>query len=285
MLGHVAARDDLLFVDSCGMWSTSPYNFCSFRCSYCSMEAQGKSRPKLSAADFEAAVRQKIGTLRPGEVVGIGTTADAYPPIEAEHGLTRRLITLLTEAKVRFGIVTKGTLVLRDIDLLAGNPHCTGVMVSVSTHDAESVRRFEPGAPSYEERRELVYRLKRLGAPVSVSAAPFIPGITDPQRIVDDFRPHVMVTFGALDLVLHTQAIRPHFGLPVVPSAARTFPNTTQDEINREYLFAAQQHMSHCVRFQWPPRTSPNGQPFLMLNRRKIEELLAEQSEPEKCAV
>ena len=218
----------------CGVWAISPYAKCSFRCVYCNAEAQGDSLPD---SRFKDRVLSGLADLADGAIVGIGVTSDAYPPVEHEHRLTRWLIETLTAAHVKFRIITKGTLVLRDLDLLVDNPCLTDVTVSISTHDADLVRRYEPGAPSYEDRLATAFSLADAGIRVVVGAAPWIPDVTDAARIVSDVGGRTLIVFSAIDLGDRAEYYRQQVGLRTVASAQRAFgKQLTQSGINLAYL-------------------------------------------------
>jgi hypothetical protein len=230
MLGQLAG-DGGVFWNVFGTWQMSPYRHCSIGCVYCNVDAPGASRPVLPEGELLAAVREKIREIPTGGFLGVGAPADPYPPEERALGLTRRLIALLTEEHTDFVLLTRSPLVLRDLDLLAGNPRCKVVDLSVSTSNDEQIARLEPGASTYAERRDAILALAAAGVPTIVAASPWIPDVSVAARILEDFAGKVPVIFRALDL----GEGRP--GASV--RAARFFAGLTQRDVNRAYLAAA----------------------------------------------
>jgi DNA repair photolyase len=111
----------------------------------------------------------------------MGTATDPYQRAEGRYGLMPRIIEVLTERRNAFSILTKGTLILRDLDLLvrAGEVADVSTAFSIGTVDEEAWRRTEPGTPHPRARLEAVAALNDAGVPCSVLVAPILPGITD----------------------------------------------------------------------------------------------------------
>jgi hypothetical protein len=259
------------------MLSLNPYAYCSFRCVYCSVEAQGRSRPARSPEEVLRVVRHRLGELAPGDVIALGALGDAYPPIEEGLQLTRRVLELLLEAKARFGIVTKSPLVCRDADLLRDQPLCVGVTLSVSTHVQADVIRLEPGAPSYEARRNAAFELREASVPTRVNVAPWIPGLTDTERLIRDFAPAIPVFFGALDFGESQGPARTFFGLPEETPAGRFLGSeVSQRDVNRAYLLEARRFMN-VPGTHWlvPPGMTPSDHVLRAMFPSCVEELLA----------
>ena len=116
-----------------------------------------------------------------GDSIAMGTATDPYQRAEGRYRLTRRIVETLTEYRNPFSILTKGTLILRDIDLLAEAARVTDVSAafSVGTVDDDVWRRSEPGTPHPRKRLDAVARLNAAGVPCAVLVAPVLPGISD----------------------------------------------------------------------------------------------------------
>ena len=121
---------------------------------------------------------QGAASARVRELV-LGGVTDVYQPIDKHYGLTRQLLTVLHELKHPVGLVTKGALIERDLDLLAQMSQWQGVAVyiTLTTLDAELARRLEPRAASPAKRLSLMRRLSEAGVRVGVSVSPQIPFI------------------------------------------------------------------------------------------------------------
>ncbi|TFH43034.1 MAG: radical SAM protein, partial [Lysobacterales bacterium] len=111
----------------------------------------------------------------------LGANTDVYQPSERSLGITREIVELLASCDHPIRIITKSSLVERDIDLLssmAARGLCT-VAVSITSFDTEITRRMEPRTSSPARRLQTVERLSRAGIPVEVPVAPVIPVLTD----------------------------------------------------------------------------------------------------------
>ncbi len=111
----------------------------------------------------------------------LGANTDPYQPIEKRLKVTRSVLEVLQQCRHPVSIVTKGTLILRDLDILTDMAHdgLASVAVSVTTLDAELKRKLEPRAAAPQARLGVVRELAAAGIPVSVLVAPVIPAITD----------------------------------------------------------------------------------------------------------
>lgn len=116
-----------------------------------------------------------------GEPIAMGTATDPYQRAEGRYRLMRGIIESLTEFRNPFSILTKGTLILRDLDLLEEAAAVTEVTtaLSVGTVDEEVWRKSEPGTPHPRKRLDAVARLNESGIPCGVMVAPILPGISD----------------------------------------------------------------------------------------------------------
>jgi DNA repair photolyase len=116
-----------------------------------------------------------------GDHVAMGTATDPYQRAEGRYRLMPGIIEALAEVRNPFSILTKGTIVLRDLDLLAEAATHTDVStaLSIGTLDEDAWRRSEPGTPHPRKRIEVVARLNAAGVPCGVMVAPVLPGITD----------------------------------------------------------------------------------------------------------
>ncbi|MDQ3985976.1 MAG: radical SAM protein [Actinomycetota bacterium] len=116
-----------------------------------------------------------------GDPIAMGTATDPYQRAEGRYKLMRGIVETLVEFRNPFSILTKGTLILRDLDLLSEAAGLTEVStaLSVGTLDEDAWRKSEPGTPHPKKRIEAVRRLNEAGIPCGVMVAPVLPGITD----------------------------------------------------------------------------------------------------------
>ena len=116
-----------------------------------------------------------------GEHIAMGTATDPYQRAEGRYKLMARIIETLTEFRNPFSILTKGTLIVRDLELLQAAAEVTDVSTafSIGTLDEDAWAKSEPGTPHPRKRVEVVRRLNDAGIPCGVMLAPILPGITD----------------------------------------------------------------------------------------------------------
>lgn len=165
-------------------YSVNPYIGCDHCCVYCYITAYIKDaflcRPKKSLIQT---LERELTRIDRDRIISMANSSDPYPRIEREMQLTRRVVELFNTEKVRFQIVTKSDIVVRDIDLLQSS-RCA-VAVTITTADENVAKKLEPGAPPPGKRVEALKRVKEAGIPVSVRIDPIIPGLTDPLAVLE----------------------------------------------------------------------------------------------------
>ena len=254
MLGKLVAEEQKYLVRFGGAWTITPYAYCSLRCTYCSMESQGRSRPMLSRRYIDQQLRVRLRAAPPGKVI-LGRFTDLYPPEEAELQISRHLLQMLAEENIPFSIVTKSDLVLRDVDILADA--CERVTLSVGITDEKAVARIEPLAPSFARRVEAVRQLIDAGVATNVSASPWIPGLSDTQTLIESLTGMTRVVFGVLSLMEVTESARETLGWTRAPTARRAFGKLfTQRALNEAYLAEAARYFDYPNTAWTPPRNT-----------------------------
>ncbi len=172
--------------------SINPYRGCEHGCIYCFARPSHAFLGLSPGLDFEtrliarpdapAVLEQELRakSYRP-KVIAIGTNTDPYQPIERDHQIMRRILEVLRDFQHPVGVVTKGTLIERDADILGemGRKGLARVGISVTTLDPKLSRAMEPRAPSPARRLQTIRRLAEAGCPVRVMASPMIPALTD----------------------------------------------------------------------------------------------------------
>ena len=172
--------------------SINPYRGCEHGCVYCFARPSHAFLNLSPGLDFETQLiaRPGIGAVLERELrarsykvatVAIGTNTDPYQPIEADHRVMREVLEVLWAFRHPVAITTKGTLIERDIDLLApmAAAGLLRVGISVTTLDAGLSRRMEPRCPVPARRLATIRRLTDAGIPVRAMVAPVVPGLTD----------------------------------------------------------------------------------------------------------
>ena len=137
---------------------------------------------------LEQDLRRLARQGRGDEEIALGTATDPWQPIERRTRLTRSLLEVMAQRDgLRLGIVTKSTLIARDIDLLK-EIHRRGTLVvhiTITTPDAELARKLEPRAPRPDLRFQTVRRLREAGLRVGILNSPLLPGITDSAESIE----------------------------------------------------------------------------------------------------
>ena len=179
-------------------WTINPYRGCEFACKYCYARYTHEFMELREGVDFERKIyakqnagwllRRDLKKVKRGEEIAIGTATDPYQPAERRYGVTRSIMEELAQhSGLSLGIVTKSTLVLRDIDLLQQIAARSQIFVNltITTLDAQLARILEPRAPRPDLRLEVISKLNQAGVPAGAICAPVIPGITDAPEQLD----------------------------------------------------------------------------------------------------
>lgn len=193
ILNHTNSRRGFGFARS-----INPYRGCEFGCQYCYARYTHEYMELREPRAFEQQIyikenaawllRQELRSLRPDEAIAIGTATDPYQPIEKDARVTRSLMEVFAEQRgLHLGLVTKSTLVVRDIDLLqriADHNRIT-INLTITTLDTRLARILEPRAPRPDLRIRALDRLRRAGLRAGVLCCPLLPGITDTYPAID----------------------------------------------------------------------------------------------------
>src|SRR5207344_2621436 len=172
--------------------SINPYRGCEHGCVYCFARPSHAYLGLSPGLDFETRIFAKENAAellreelsRPDyrcELISLGANTDPYQPAERERRITRGILEVLWEFRHPVGIVTKGSLIERDLDLLEpmAREGLVQVFVSIGTLDGEIARTLEPRAAAPYRRVEAVRRLAARGVPCGVFVAPIIPFLND----------------------------------------------------------------------------------------------------------
>src|SRR5215469_3628227 len=173
-------------------WMINPYRGCEFACKYCYARYTHEFMELRDSEDFERKIyvkqhtawllRQELKKVRDGEEIAIGTATDPYQPAERRFGITRAILQEFARHKgFSMGLVTKSTMVLRDLELLktiAANNQIS-ICMTVTTVRTDLARILEPRAPRPDLRLMAVQKLTEAGIHAGINCAPVLPGITD----------------------------------------------------------------------------------------------------------
>jgi len=174
--------------------SLNPYRGCEHGCIYCFARPSHSYLGLSPGLDFESKLYAKVNApellrselSRPGytvEPIALGVNTDAYQPCEREYRLTRRVLEVLKECDHPVGLITKSSLIERDIDILApmAERHLAAASITITTLDPKIARTLEPRAAAPARRLRAIRTLTEAGIPVGVSIAPIIPFVTEPE--------------------------------------------------------------------------------------------------------
>ncbi|MGJ8515204.1 PA0069 family radical SAM protein [Carnimonas bestiolae] len=174
--------------------SINPYRGCEHGCIYCFVRPSHAYWDLSPGIDFETRLIAKVNLCEVLErelcapsyrcsPIALGSNTDPYQPIERELKLTRGVLEIMLRYRHPVTIVTKGAMILRDLDLLAELTQLglVKVFISMTTLDDELKRTLEPRAASGAARLRVIARLREAGIPVGVLCAPIIPMINDSE--------------------------------------------------------------------------------------------------------
>jgi len=179
-------------------WSLNPYMGCVHQCTFCYVRGFELRADRPSDHRYGQSIRVKTNVAEvlrrelaraswKRETVAIGAATDPYQPAEGHYRLTRACIEALRDASNPFSVITRGPLVVRDVDVLAEAARRADVSVtfSVPTLDDEIWRRTEPGTAPPRQRLRALKTLVAAGVRTSVGMAPILPGISDRPELLE----------------------------------------------------------------------------------------------------
>ena len=174
--------------------SINPYRGCEHGCIYCYARPSHAYWDMSPGLDFETKLIAKSNAAqvleqqlsKPGYVcapINLGSNTDPYQPIEREYQITRQTLEVLLRYRHPVTIVTKGSLILRDLDLLTelARQRLVAVMISLTSLDDELKRILEPRAAAPKARLRAIRVMREAGIPVGVLCSPMIPMINDSE--------------------------------------------------------------------------------------------------------
>lgn len=173
-------------------WSVNPYRGCIHACAYCYARPSHQYLGWGAGTDFDRKIvvktnapevlrRELLRDSWRGETIVLSGNVDCYQPLEASYGVTRRLLEVCLDLQNPVGVITKGALVRRDVDLLAelSRRARARVMLSIPFADDALARAIEPYASRPSLRFEAMRALSDAGVPTGIGVAPVIPGLND----------------------------------------------------------------------------------------------------------
>jgi DNA repair photolyase len=233
-------------------WSLNPYMGCAHRCTFCYVRAFELRADRPADDRYGRAIRVKTNVAevlraelaRPSwknEPVAIGAATDPYQPAEGRYRLTRACLHALADAHNPFSLITRGPMIIRDVDVLQQASRAAEVSVtfSVPTLDEEIWRRTEPGTAHPRQRLRALERLVGAGVKAGVGMAPILPGLSDrPEQLQAVVR--AAREAGATSVWANLLYLKPGTREHFLESVARDFPEQLEryEQLygNRAYL-------------------------------------------------
>ena len=180
-------------------WSLNPYTGCAHRCTFCYVRAFERRADRPSDDRYGRSIRVKVNVVEvlrrelarrswKHEQVVVGAATDPYQPAEGRYRLTRDSIVALAEAANPFGIITRGPLIVRDVDVLTDAACRAEVTVtfSIPTLDLDIWRRTEPSTAPPRQRLRALRVLVDAGIKAGIGMAPILPGLSDRPALMTD---------------------------------------------------------------------------------------------------
>jgi DNA repair photolyase len=222
-------------------YTINVYRGCSHACVYCFARPTHEYLGLDGGEDFERRIVVKVnapervrGELASpkwrGDTIAMGTNTDPYQRCEGKYRLTRGVVEALAEAANPFSILTKSTLILRDLDVLTDAARRADVRTSfsIATLDEEVWRTSEPGTPHPRRRVEAVAKLNEAGIPCGVLVAPILPGLSDrPEQIEEVVK--ACADAGATSISGILLHLRPGVREQFMPWLETTYPELIDD--------------------------------------------------------
>jgi DNA repair photolyase len=183
-------------------WSLNPYMGCEHRCTFCYVRAFERRADRAWDTGYGQSIRVKVNvaevlarelarTSWKREMVAVGAATDPYQPAEGRYRLTRRCLQAFAAARNPFSLITRGPMIVRDIDVLqeASRRAEVGVTFSIPTLDQDVWSRTEIGTAPPRQRLRAVRMLTAAGIDAGVGLAPILPGISDrPEMLAEVVR-------------------------------------------------------------------------------------------------
>jgi DNA repair photolyase len=180
-------------------WSLNPYMGCAHRCTFCFVRAFERRADRPSGDRYGTSIRVKTNVAEvldrelsrrrwAHELVAIGTATDPYQPAEGRYRLTRSCLERLADHHNPLHLITRGPLIVRDVDVLgeAARRARVSITFSIPTLDHEIWRKTEISTAPPRQRLRALRQLVDAGLDVGVGMAPILPGLSDKPHLLND---------------------------------------------------------------------------------------------------
>jgi DNA repair photolyase len=218
-------------------WTINPYRGCQHACVYCFARGTHQYLGYDPGRDFESRIIVKTNAAevlrqqlrRPGwnrELIVLGSACDPYQQAEIKYGITRSILEVLLQFAQPVHMLTKSSMVLRDLELWARLARVADAQVafSVPTLDEEVWRKLEPGTARPTKRLQALQRLAEAGVPCGLMLAPIVPGVTDDEAHLEEVI-RAAVEHGASFVAPNVLHLRPGTKEWFMPALRAAYPH------------------------------------------------------------
>jgi DNA repair photolyase len=260
-------------------WSLNPYTGCAHKCTFCYVRAFERRADRPSDERYGTSIRVKVNVAEvlereltrrswKGELVAVGAATDPYQPAEGHYRLTRACLTVMARAANAFSIVTRGPLIVRDLDVLQEAASCAEVSVnfSVPTLDERIWRYTEPHTAPPMQRLRALRTLVDGGIRAGVGLAPILPGLSDrPELLADVVR--AAREHGATHVWANVLYLRPGTREHFLENLAREWPELLP---KYEHLYAGRAYLPDAQVRPLRQRVQELARQFDIADRRRL---------------
>jgi DNA repair photolyase len=273
-------------------WSLNPYMGCVHRCTFCYVRHFEHRSDRPSDDRYGTSIRVKTNVAEvlrrelaratwEHEHVAIGAATDPYQPAEGKYGLTRGCLEALRDAANPFSIITRGPMIVRDLDVLveASQRADVALTFSIPTLDEEVWKRTEPSTAHPRQRLKALKELVDAGVKASVGMAPILPGISDrPEQLREVVR--AAREAGATGVWANLLFLRPGTREHFLAHLAEDWPEQLS---HYEELYASKAYLGADLMKPLKNEVSRLAREYAIADRRPIR--LAPPPEPEQLSL
>jgi DNA repair photolyase len=273
-------------------WSLNPYMGCVHRCTFCYVRHFERRSDRPSDDRYGTSIRVKTNVAEvlrkefaraswEHEHVAVGAATDPYQPAEGKYRLTRGCLEAFCDASNPFSIITRGPMIVRDLDVLveASQRASVSVTFSIPTLDVEVWKRTEPSTAHPRQRLKALKQLVDAGVKASVGMAPILPGISDrPEQLREVVRAARQA--GATGIWANLLFLRPGTREHFLEHLAEDWPEQLPFY---EELYAGKAYLGADMMKPLKNEVSRLAREYKLADRRRVK--LAPPPEPEQLSL
>src|SRR4051794_15275352 len=273
-------------------WSLNPYMGCAHRCTFCYVRAFEHRADRPSDERYGRSIRVKVNIAEvlarelaraswDGAAVVVGAATDPYQPAEGRFRLTRACLSVLAGASNPFSIITRGPMIVRDVDVLqeASRRAKVSITFSIPTLDDDVWRKSEPSTAHPRQRLRAIRELTDAGIDARVGMAPILPGVSDrPEQLAEVVR--AAREAGATGIWANLLFLRPGTREHFLEHLAEDWP---EQVAQYEELYAGRAYLGSDLSKPLRQTVSALAKEYSIRDRRNVK--LAPPPEPEQLSL